>query len=66
MPGSRLQLGGSFLRGGARLDWRQAPDPACNQARIWVTVTMDPDPAPKVVGYSGEELERLRAADAAK
>ena len=66
VPGSRVQLGGSFLRGGAPLKWRQAPEPACNQARTWITVAMDPDPGPKVAGYSGEELERLRALDAAK
>jgi hypothetical protein len=46
VPGSEVRLGGSMRTVAAPLDWAQAPDPSCDQSRIWVTVSMDESPAP--------------------
>lgn len=46
VPGSEVRLGGSMRRGSAPLGWAQAPDPSCDQSRIWVTVSMEESPAP--------------------
>jgi hypothetical protein len=64
--GSRVRLGGSFKTGPGPLPWRQAPDAACDATRIWLTTTADPDTSPRPAGYTGEEIERMRAEDAMK
>lgn len=46
VPGSEVRLGGSMKTWPGRLEWAQAPDPACDQSKIWVTVSMDESPAP--------------------
>lgn len=64
--GSRVRLGGSFKTGPGPLQWRQAPDPSCTPSRTWVTATVDSDTSPRPAGYTGGEIERMRADDAAK
>ena len=42
-PGQRVTLGGSEVNGAvANMAWVQAPDPGCDTARIWVTVSIGP------------------------
>jgi hypothetical protein len=64
--GSRVRLGGSFSTGAPPPRWRQAPDPSCVASRTWVAASVGPDPSPRPGGYTGEEIERMRAEDAAK
>jgi hypothetical protein len=45
-PGSEVRLGGSMRTATGPLGWAQAPDPSCDQSRIWITVAMDESPAP--------------------
>lgn len=40
VPGSRVELGGSMRGRSSELHWRQAPDPRCDQSRIWVASSM--------------------------
>lgn len=42
VPGSRVELGGSMKAGDNELDWRQAPDPTCDQSRVWTALSMRP------------------------
>lgn len=43
--GSRVQLGGSMWLGSEPPPWRQAPDPACDQSRIWVAISLEAETA---------------------
>jgi hypothetical protein len=64
--GSRVRLGGSFMAGPGPLPWRQAPAPSCSAPRTWIAAAVDPDPSPRPAGYTGAEIERMRAEDARK